>query len=83
MSQATFPRSTRHFYTLDREKTHKTIRRGLVFVEIETDQGITGYGLTSYALHSAIKEFINADLAPFLLGKDPLLTERIWDQMFW
>ncbi len=62
---------------------NKTIRRGLVFVEIETDQGITGYGLTSYALHSAIKEFINADLAPFLLGKDPLLTERIWDQMFW
>lgn len=57
--------------------------RGLVFVEIETDQGITGYGMTGFSLHEAIQEFINVEAAPFLQGKDPLLTERIWDQMFW
>ncbi|RMF84448.1 MAG: mandelate racemase/muconate lactonizing enzyme family protein [Nitrospinota bacterium] len=61
----------------------RPIRRGVVFVEIETDTGITGYGLTSYALHSAIREFINTEAAPFLQGQDPLCTERIWHQMFW
>ena len=61
----------------------KSIKRGLIFVEIKTDQGITGYGVTGYSLHQPANDFINLELAPFLRGKDPLLTEGIWDQMFW
>lgn len=62
---------------------NKTHPRGVVFVEIETDAGITGYGMTGFSIHSAIQEFINTAAAPFLRGKDPILTERIWHEMFW
>jgi L-rhamnonate dehydratase len=62
---------------------NKTLRPRPTWVEIDTDEGITGYGVTSQALHSAIEAFINTEMAPFLQGKDPFLTERLWEQMFW
>ena len=55
----------------------------LVIVEIETDNGIIGYGVTGGWLPSPVKEFINREVAPFLIGEDPLRTERVWNRMFW
>ncbi|MDP6558809.1 MAG: hypothetical protein QF619_01520 [Candidatus Binatia bacterium] len=37
----------------------KSIKRGLIFVEIKTDQGISGYGETDYSLHQPANDFIN------------------------
>jgi L-alanine-DL-glutamate epimerase-like enolase superfamily enzyme len=51
----------------------------IVFTAVETDQGVTGYGLTRGSLRFGIKEFINREVAPSLRGKNPLETERVWN----
>ncbi len=50
----------------------------IVFTVVETDQGITGYGLTRSPQRHGLKEFINREAAPFFTGKNPLETERLW-----
>ena len=54
-------------------------------VEIETDEGITGFGLTTDPLISngnrIIAETIRT-LAPVILDIDPLRTERIWADLW-
>ena len=54
----------------------------IVFVAVETDQGINGYGLTRAAQRFGAREFINREAAPFLRGKNPVETERIWQQLY-
>jgi L-rhamnonate dehydratase len=54
----------------------------VLFTVVETDQGISGYGLTRGAQRYGMREFINREVAPFLRGKNPLETERIWNQLF-
>ncbi|KKX33349.1 mandelate racemase/muconate lactonizing enzyme family protein [Rhizobium sp. LC145] len=53
--------------------------RNWLFLKIETDEGITGVGECSgwpRVIETAIK-----DLAPLLIGEDPLHTEKIWQKM--
>ena len=54
-------------------------------VEIDTDEGITGYGLTTDPLigngNLIISETIRT-LAPVILGKDPLRHELIWGDLW-
>ncbi|MCR9074172.1 MAG: mandelate racemase/muconate lactonizing enzyme family protein [Alphaproteobacteria bacterium] len=47
----------------------------LLWVHVETDEGITGLGETFYGAQSA-EAHIHAIVAPYLLGQDPLLIER-------
>lgn len=54
----------------------------IVFVEIGTDAGITGYGLTGDLQTAGVREFINEQIAPFLKGKSALDTEARWQEMF-
>ena len=53
----------------------------VLFTTVETDQGITGYGLTRGSQRFALKEFINREAGPFLKDKNPLETERVWHQL--
>jgi L-rhamnonate dehydratase len=49
------------------------------FVEIESDEGVAGLG------GPAPREWVDViahELAPLLLGQDPLASERIWDAMY-
>lgn len=48
------------------------------FVEITTDGGITGLAPTTPESGWMIRKLFR----PHLVGKDPLATERIWDQLF-
>jgi L-alanine-DL-glutamate epimerase-like enolase superfamily enzyme len=50
----------------------------VLFTAVETDEGISGYGLTRGPARFALKEFINREAGPFLKGKNPLETERVW-----
>ncbi|MBV9521996.1 MAG: mandelate racemase/muconate lactonizing enzyme family protein [Alphaproteobacteria bacterium] len=47
----------------------------LLWVEIESDEGIVGLGETFYGA-SAVAAFIHETAAPYLLGKDPLQIEK-------
>ena len=55
--------------------------RDYVVVEVRTDEGLTGvgYGMGRYAPVAAIVE---RNLAPLLVGQDPMLNERLWDSMY-
>ena len=55
----------------------ENIFSSIVFTTVETDQGVTGYGLTRSSQRFGISEFINREAAPFLRGKNPLETEVV------
>ena len=48
------------------------------FVEIETDEGVTGLG---GPLPDSVAAIIGWKLRPMLLGRDPIAHEMLWDQM--
>ncbi|MCY3801010.1 MAG: mandelate racemase/muconate lactonizing protein [Chloroflexi bacterium] len=50
-----------------------------VFVNIETDEGLTGM-FGPLAIEDAF--FIDRMITPLILGEDPTATERIWDKMY-
>jgi len=54
----------------------------ILFTTVETDQGVAGYGLTRTPQRFGAKEFINREVAPFLRGKNPLETERVWNELY-
>ena len=51
---------------------------GMVLVRIDTDDGPTGYGIARDLERFGTRELINRDLAPFLVGRDPMFVEEIW-----
>jgi L-alanine-DL-glutamate epimerase-like enolase superfamily enzyme len=56
-------------------------RRGALLVEIETDSGIVGLGEAGVG-GGVTATVIEKDLAPLLIGEDPLLMEYLWQKMF-
>ena len=53
--------------------------RSRTFVEVRTDEGITGIGEATTEFHEmAVKAQIDTELRPRLLGMDPTDIERIW-----
>jgi L-alanine-DL-glutamate epimerase-like enolase superfamily enzyme len=62
---------------------HEPVIRDIVFVRVDTDGGVAGYGLTGPIQRFAVRELINREIAPLLLGKDPLATERHWYDLFY
>ncbi|MBI4303055.1 MAG: mandelate racemase/muconate lactonizing enzyme family protein [Chloroflexi bacterium] len=58
----------------------KVIKEAAVVVRVETDEGITGTGITMGRMRFSTREYINRELAPFLVGKNPLDTEKIWNK---
>ncbi len=56
---------------------------GMLLVQVETDEGIGGAGISRDAERFAVRELIHQEISPFLLGKDPLATEKIWNDACW
>src|SRR5262245_22809247 len=56
---------------------------GLLVVQVETDDGFVGAGIARDAERFAVRELIHYELGPFLLGKDPVETEKIWNDACW
>ncbi|MDP2948044.1 MAG: mandelate racemase/muconate lactonizing enzyme family protein [Chloroflexota bacterium] len=59
-------------------------RGEMTIVEVETDSGIVGCGVVGGGGGTPWQvtvEFINRYVGPFLVGQDPVLTERLWNQM--
>ncbi|HEX3860889.1 MAG TPA: mandelate racemase/muconate lactonizing enzyme family protein [Stellaceae bacterium] len=55
--------------------------RGGLLVEIETDEGIVGIGESGPG-GGVTRTVIERDLAPLLIGEDPLMIEALWQKMF-
>ena len=55
------------------------VLRNWVFVEVNTDEGITGIGEATTEYHElAVKAQVESELKPRLIGQDPTDVERIW-----
>src|SRR2546430_12417173 len=80
--QITQVKATLHKIPIEVPLLKEKIGTPIVFTAVETDQGITGYGLTRAAQRYGAKEFINREVAPFLRGKNPVETERIWHELY-
>ena len=50
----------------------------MLLVQAETDDGLVGHGISRDAERFAVRELVNRDIGPFLIGRDPLNTEKIW-----
>ena len=59
------------------------LRTGVRLVKVKTDDGLVGLSQLGGFMHSAGAAFIRQELAPFLIGKDPLENERLMHQMLW
>lgn len=59
------------------------LRTGVRLVKVKTDDGLVGLSQLGGFMHSAGAAFIRHELAPFLIGKDPLENERLMHQMLW
>ncbi len=61
--------------------------RNWIFVEVRTDEGITGVGEATTEYHEqAVVAMIEHHLAPLLVGQDPTRVTHAWQQMqrlFW
>lgn len=49
------------------------------FIEVQTDEGVTGLGGPITAEQAQI---VSRQLAPMVVGEDPRATERIWDKLY-
>ena len=58
------------------QKTENTLAHDAYFVQVETDEGVIGIG---GPMTRAIAFIIENELSHFLIGRDPLATEFIWD----
>ncbi len=52
-------------------------------VEVETDSGIIGHGLTAITEEDVVAQAVNGVIAPNIVGDDPLLHERVWEKLYW
>jgi L-rhamnonate dehydratase len=75
-------KATVHDVPVEVPLLERALKTQFVFVEVNTDEGITGYGLTGNLQSFGVREFINRQLAPFLKGKSALETEARWQEMF-
>lgn len=61
--------------------------RNWVFVKVETDEGVTGWGEATLEWHTQAVVGAVADLEPFLIGMDPRRIEHVFQtatrQPFW
>ena len=56
---------------------------GMLLVQVETDDGLVGHGISRDAERFAVRELINRDIGPFLIGRFPMDTEKIWLDAPW
>jgi L-alanine-DL-glutamate epimerase-like enolase superfamily enzyme len=55
----------------------------ITHVEVETDTGLIGYGITSITQARPVAEAVNAVLGPEIIGLNALFHEDVWNRMYW
>ena len=67
-----------HGFGIDR-----TVALNVCHVEVETDDGLIGYGFTAIVEGDIVAHIVNAVAGPLILGEDPMANERIWERLYW
>jgi L-alanine-DL-glutamate epimerase-like enolase superfamily enzyme len=66
-------------FPLVKEQQHALLN----FVEVETDDGLKGHSASTYPMRHGIREYINREAAPVIVGMDPLRPEEVRNRLFW
>jgi L-alanine-DL-glutamate epimerase-like enolase superfamily enzyme len=66
-------------FPLVKEQQHALLN----FVEVETDDGLKGHAASTYPLRHGIREYINREAAPVIVGMDALRPEEVRNRLFW
>jgi galactonate dehydratase len=53
---------------------------GLIWVQVRTDQGITGLGETTFGVE-AVDAFVHSEVASYLIGRDPFEIDAHWNNL--
>ena len=61
----------------------RTVALNVCHVEVETDDGLTGYGFTAIVEGEVVANIVNAVAGPMIVGEDPMANERIWERLYW
>lgn len=63
------------------------LARQAAFVEIETDEGVSGIGPVSFGSASVdlfiVRSIVERAIAPMLVGRDPAGIEAIWNEIYY
>ena len=68
------------------ERQHRTdlgtkVKSDAVLILVDTDEGLTGMG-ASLGSPETVSAIIKYDLAPALVGEDPMYSEFLWEKMY-
>ena len=68
------------------ERRHRTdlgtkVKSDAVLILVDTDDGLTGMG-ASLGSPETVSAIVKYDLAPALLGEDPMYSELLWEKMY-
>ncbi len=69
--------------TVGRGPRSKTTSLSVCLVDIETDTGLTGTGMTAITEEEVIGSIVNDIAAHALVGADPMRHELIWERLYW
>ena len=72
-----------HPVDIDIVGVRKSAGLSMCLVKVETDTGLTGWGMTAITEEEVIAEIVNRVAAPNLIGEDPLAYERLWHKLYW
>jgi L-alanine-DL-glutamate epimerase-like enolase superfamily enzyme len=57
------------------------LKTGSIFVQVRTDEGITGLGECSPMNGRVLAHFVDTALKPIVIGEDPRQIDRLWHRM--
>ena len=68
------------------ERRHRTdlgtkVKSDAVLILVDTDEGLTGMG-ASLGSPETVSTIVKYDLAPALVGEDPMYSEFLWEKMY-
>ncbi|AOF85295.1 hypothetical protein BSY239_526 [Hydrogenophaga sp. RAC07] len=61
----------------------KSTSLSLCLVDVETDTGLIGTGMTAITEEEVVASIVNEIAAPALMGLDPMRHEAVWDRLYW
>ena len=68
---------------LDAAGIEKKTSLSVCLVEVQTDEGLTGHGLTAITEEEVVASAVNQVVARNIAGEDPLAHERLWEKLYW
>ena len=68
---------------LDAAGIEKKSSLSVCLVEVETDGGLIGHGMTAITEEEVVAAVVNEVVAGNLKNDDPLAHERLWEKLYW